>query len=173
VRNTHPIIGEHGLHRRGSGDMYDKGQLVLNTLRSVINDDELWFSILRGIQQTFRYQTVSGDQIFHYINSRAGKDLAPFFDQYFRHSRIPVLVLESRDSGGTPTVRYRWEADVPGFQMPIKVSTAPGQWRWIAPTDEWQTIALDSGNLELKVAEDQFYVEVRTNESRHASPGVP
>src|SRR6185503_14387232 len=31
VRNDRPIIGEYGLNRPGSGDMYDKGQLVLNT----------------------------------------------------------------------------------------------------------------------------------------------
>ena len=45
VRNDRPIIGEYGLNREGSGDMYDKGQLVLNTLRTVINDDDKWFAI--------------------------------------------------------------------------------------------------------------------------------
>jgi hypothetical protein len=49
VRNTEPIISICNVQHEGSADMYDKGQLVPNTLRSVINDDELWFSILKGI----------------------------------------------------------------------------------------------------------------------------
>ncbi len=39
VRNDAPIIGVFNVNSEGSGDMYDKGQLLLNTLRSVIDND--------------------------------------------------------------------------------------------------------------------------------------
>ena len=162
VRNDRPIIGEYGLNREGSGDMYDKGQLVLNTLRGVLDDDSLWVSILRGIQETFRCKTVTAEDIFGYINQKSGKDLSYFFDQYFRHPGIPTLVVETQKEGDTVTARYRWQADVDGFRMPVKVTTAPGKYEFITPTSQWQTVPLHGINPEdFKVAEDRFYVDVR------------
>ncbi|HXG00492.1 MAG TPA: M1 family metallopeptidase, partial [Bacteroidota bacterium] len=164
VRNDAPIIGIYNVHRRGSGDMYDKGQLVLNTLRSVIDNDSLWFSILRGIQQTYAYQTITADTIFHYINRRTGKDLMYFFNQYLKFSRIPQLEVITRKKGNTVTARYRWVADVPDFRMPIKVTITDQTYDWIYPTTSWQTMELGLSKPEnFKVAADLFYVDLRLN----------
>jgi cyclophilin family peptidyl-prolyl cis-trans isomerase len=163
VRNDRPIIGEYGRYQRSAGDMYDKGQLILNTLRSVLDDDALWFSILRGLQEKFRYQNVSADEVFDFINEKAGRDLSYFFDQYFRCKNIPTLAVQATRNGDSVTARYRWEADVDHFRMPIKVTTAPGRFEFITPTTDWQTTKL--GNVapeEFKVAEDLFYVNVRS-----------
>ena len=81
IRNLHPIISERGLFRKSDGDMYDKGQLILNTLRSVLDDDKLFFSIVHGLRDTFQYQAISGDDVFNYINKKSG--------------RGPVLVLRA------------------------------------------------------------------------------
>lgn len=164
VRNDAPIIGIYNVHRRGSGDMYDKGQLVLNTLRSVINNDSLWFSILRGIQQTYAYQTITADTIFHFINRKTGQDLTYFFDQYLKFTKIPQLEVITRKKGNTVTARYRWVADVPDFRMPIKVTTADDSYNWIYPTTSWQTMELGLSKPEnFKVAADLFYVDLRLN----------
>ena len=40
---------------------------MLNTLRDVIDDDARWIAILHGLPQTFRYQTVTAEDIFGYI----------------------------------------------------------------------------------------------------------
>ena len=72
IRNDKPIIGPYNVNHEGSGDMYDKGQLVLNTLRDVINNDTLWFSILKGLQEKFAYQCINADDIINYINQRTG-----------------------------------------------------------------------------------------------------
>lgn len=162
VQNDRPIIGIYNVHRRGSGDMYDKGQLVLNTLRSVIDDDPLWFSIIRGLAETFKYQTITADDVFNFINEKTGKDLTYFFDQYFRHTKIPQLEVETRKKGKTVTARFKWNADVADFRMPIKVTTAPKKYEFITPTTEWQTIELRGMNpQDFKVAEDLFLVDVK------------
>jgi aminopeptidase N len=163
VRNEFPIISEYGLYRKSPADMYDKGQLILNTLRSVLDDDALWFSILRGLQATFKYQNVSAEDIFGYVNRKSGKDLSYFFEQYFKRAQIPKLDLETQKEGDSVTVRYRWQADVGDFRMPVKVTTAPGKYEWITPTSEWQTNQLHGLNTEdFKVAEDLFYVNVNS-----------
>ena len=171
VRNARPIIAERGLNRRSDGDMYDKGQLILNTLRSVLNDDALWISILRGLQQDFRYGNASSDDVFDYIDKKSGRDLSYFFDQYFRHATIPRLVFEMEPAVDGVAWRYRWEADVADFRMPVKVTTAPGKYEFITPTPEWQTLRLSGMKLEdFKVAEDLFYMNVKWQVARMEPP---
>jgi aminopeptidase N len=162
VRNTRPIIPERNLNRKSDGDQYDKGQLILNTLRSVLNDDALWISIMRGLQQDFRYGNASSDDVFNYISKKSGKDLSYFFEQYFRHAAIPQLQIETKQEGDALAVRYRWQADVADFRMPVKVTTAPGKYEFVKPTANWQTLQLHGMKpAEFKVAEDLFYVNVK------------
>ena len=124
--------------------------------------DARWFSILRGIQATFKYQNASSDDIFGYINRKSGKSLNYFFDQYFRHAHIPRLLLQTGTDGDSVTIRYRWDVDVRDFRMPVKVMAAPGKYRVITPTSEWQTLRLRGlGADDFKVAEDLYYIDVR------------
>jgi len=162
VRNDAPIISQTGRFQKSPVDMYDKGQLVLNTLRSVLNNDTLWFSILRGLQEKYKYSNVSADEVFAFINQKSGRDLSYFFNQYFRHKNIPTLIAQTTKQGDTVTARVRWEADVDDFRMPIKVTTAPGKYEFITPTTDWQTIKLSGiAPEDFKVADDLFYVNTR------------
>ena len=51
-------------------------------------------------------------------------------------------MVETQKKGDVVTARYRWQADVPDFRMPIKVTTAPGKYQFIVPTTAWQTNTL-------------------------------
>jgi len=162
VRNISPIIGIYNVQHEGSGDMYDKGQLVLNTLRSVIDNDDLWFSILKGIQQTFKYQTVTADDIFGYINKRTGNDYTYFFDQYLKYPKIPELIAVVTKKGDSVTAMVRWSADVMDFRMPIRVTTSKDKYEFIHPTTTWQTIKLgDMRPEDFKIEKDRFYVNFK------------
>jgi aminopeptidase N len=167
VRNERPIIGKYGRYQEPPGDMYDKGQLILNTLRSVLDDDASWVSILRGLQEKFRWRNASADDVFVVINEKAGRDLSYFFDQYFRHANIPTLAVTVVKEGDSVTARYRWEADVKEFRMPIKVTTGPGKYEFITPTTtDWQTKTLSGlAPEDFKVADDLFYVNTRARVS--------
>lgn len=173
VGNRSPIIGPFNVAREGSGDMYDKGQLVLNTLRSVIDNDALWFDILRGMMAKFWMQTVTGEDIMGYVNAWTGRDFGPFFDQYLRHTKIPVLEVSSWKKGNTSGARYRWRADAKGFSMPVRVTTGKGTWGWITPTTEWQTMGLgDLAPEDFAVEKDRFYVDMRLSHV-YLDPAAP
>ncbi len=162
VRNDSPIIGIYNVNHEGSGDMYDKGQLVLNTLRSVINNDSLWFSVLKGIQETFKYQTVTANDIFDYINRRTGTDYSYFFDQYLRCSKIPELIVHVISKGDTVSAMYRWSADVKEFKMPIRVTTSESEFEFISPTTTWQRLILGKIRPEdFKIDSDRFYCDLK------------
>ena len=161
VANDRPIIGPFGVNHEGSTDMYDKGQLALNTLRHVIANDSLWIDILKGLNEKFRYQTIDGQQVIDYISKRAGMDLGYFFDQYFRHSQLPTLVVNLVKQGDDVKAQYHWKADVAGFKMPVKVTTGPGQWTVIHPTSAPQIIDLHGMSPDdFRIAEDQYFINL-------------
>jgi len=166
VRNDKPIIGPYNVNHEGAGDMYDKGQLVLNTLRDVINNDQLWFSILKGIQKTFAYKTVTAADITNYINEKTGTDYNYFFDQYLRYSNEPEFFAFIVRKGSETAVRYKWDADVKDFKMPIKVTTSKEHFVFIHPTTEWQTLKLkDFDPKDFKVDKDEFLCKTKIYKS--------
>jgi aminopeptidase N len=162
VGNREPIIGVYNVNREGSGDMYNKGQLMLNTLRHVIDDDSLWIKILRGIQWKYRWQTITADTIIAYVRERTGTDYGYFFDQYLRYPKIPLLEVFVSRKGPDITARYRWKTDVRDFRMPVRVTLEPGKFDWIRPTTSWQEVKLKGIDPpEFRVDEDRFYVDVK------------
>jgi aminopeptidase N len=141
--------------------MYDKGQLVLNTLRSVIDNDSLWLDILRGLSETFQYRTINGKDVVDYMCARTRQDLRYFFDQYLGHPELPRLRIAVSKKGEEVTARYRWEADVPDFRMPVKVTLGPDSVGFIYPTTSWNNTRLSLKDpLEFRAAEDLFYFDL-------------
>ena len=152
IRNDKPIIGSYDVNSRGSGDMYPKGANMLHTLRQLLEDDTLWRSILRGLNETFYHQTVTTQQIESYLSEKTGKDLSAFFDQYLRTAWVPNL--EYRWNGNI--LEYRYRDIVPGFDMPIRVF-ADEEVQWIFPAAAWKQTPFQNkpGNFEV---DPNFYI---------------
>ena len=160
--NKEPIIGTFDVNDFHLGDMYPKGCLMLNTLRNTIDNDSLWFALLRGLQDRFRYQTVTTNDIVRYFNLTTQKDYTTFFDQYLRHAGIPELALVVKTEGNSLEINYKWNADVEGFHMPVKITTAKNSFAFISPASEWKTIRLlNMTPQDLKVDTEDFYVKVK------------
>ena len=117
IRNKEPVIGQYDVNNEGSGDMYPKGGNMLHTIRQIVNDDEKWRGILRGLNQTFYHQTVTTKQIENYISQYAERDFSKVFDQYLRDIRIPVLAYKMSKR----KITYQWTNCVVGFDMPVKI----------------------------------------------------
>jgi aminopeptidase N len=154
IKNDKPIIGYYDVNIEGSGDMYNKGGNMLHTLRQILNEDEKWRTILRGLNSTFYHQTVTTKQIEDYLSKNVGLDLAPFFDQYLRDIRIPTFEYKFKNN----TLSYRWTNCVPGFNIPVKV-TLNGKEQWLKPQKEWTNLPQNARDLKVEVDKD-FYVEL-------------
>jgi aminopeptidase N len=158
VKNQRPIITERGTNAEPPQDMYFKGALMLNTLRSVIGDDAKWFADIHDFFQHFKYRQIMTEEVVAWWNQRTGMNLTPFFDEYLRHADLPSLELKFDAAKGT--VDYRWKADEAGFAMPIKVGDAD-HWTLVKPvTTEWKTMAWAKSQEEFAVATDLYYVNV-------------
>ena len=152
IRNDRPIQGIYGVNYSGSGDMYSKGANMLHTLRQIVDDDEKWRQILRGLNSTFYHQTVTAEQIENYISEQTRLNLELFFNQYLRDTRIPTLeyaVVKDQ-------IRYRWTNCVSGFNMKLKVYIN-GEMKWLEPTQRWQNLEFEIPFESFKI-DDDFYV---------------
>ncbi|WP_264564164.1 M1 family metallopeptidase [Flavobacterium sp. N3904] len=152
IENEKPIIGYYDVNNEGSGDMYYKGANMLNTLRQLVNNDEKWRSILRGLNSTFYHQTVTTKQIEDYLSQQVGVDLNPFFNQYLRDIRIPTFEYTIQDN----ILKYHWTNIVTGFDMPVKVALN-GTEVTLNPKAEW-TEFTNSSKIENVALDPNFYV---------------
>nr|WP_235941982.1 M1 family metallopeptidase [Pontibacter fetidus] len=153
IRNDKPIIGVYNVNESGSGDMYPKGANMLHTLRQIVNNDEKWRSILRGLNKDFYHQTVTTQQIEDYLSQHIGRDLSPIFDQYLRDVRIPKLEYQVEGK----KLKYRWSNTVPDFNMPVKVYVN-GKATWLEPTTTWKELKGIKKNATVKT-DPNFYIE--------------
>ena len=158
IENDIPVIGPYGVNKEGSGDMYPKGANLIHTIRQLINNDEKFRQILRGLNKTFYHKTVTTAEIENYIAKESGLKLDKVFDQYLRHANIPVL---SYKINGT-TLSYRWITDVQNFDMPVRVTLKANTFTLVKPTNNRKTIKIDpSVNAENFTNDPQFYIKLK------------
>ena len=144
IKNDRPVIGYYNVNKEGSGDMYNKGAYMLHTLRQLIEDDEKWRMILRGLNKTFYHQTVTTKQIEDYLSIESGIDLTEFFNQYLRDIRIPTLEYEITDN----KLKYRYTEIIENFDMPILIEV-DGTKKWLFPKADWQTMKIESNAIKI------------------------
>jgi aminopeptidase N len=157
VTNMRPIVAERGVNAEPTQDMYFKGALMINTLRTVVNDDAKWWTLLHEFYQHFKYQNIMTEDVVAWFNLHTGMNLTPIFDQYLRHAAIPRLELLFGDAPGM--VMYKWDADEDSFAMPVSVGT-PGKWQIIHPTTKWQWMQTPLNKDDFEVATDLYYIDV-------------
>ncbi|GAA4276169.1 M1 family metallopeptidase [Aquimarina mytili] len=154
IQNDSPIIGIYNVNQEGSSDMYFKGSNMLHTLRQLIEDDEKWRSVLRGLNSEFYHQTVTTKQIEEYISKETKIDLTEFFEQYLRTTKIPTL--EYRLENGK--LKFRYTNIIEKFDMPVRIFI-DDKAQWIQPNATWQTVEITGDKLSI---DPNFYVNVKS-----------
>jgi len=161
IRNDRPVVARYGVNEQGSGDMYPKGGNMLQAIRHGIDDDEKWRQILRGLNKDFYHQTVTTQQVEHYVSEKAGFDYQKVFDQYLRTTQIPDLEFYFSDDH--KKVSYRYTNCVAGFDLPLVLRNGGTRLR-LLPTDQWKTTEMKGDEAAL-VTEDgiknMYYIGVK------------
>ncbi len=153
IQNDRPIIGTYNVQHEGSSDMYNKGGNILHTLRQLVDDDEKWRNILRGLNKEFYHQTVTSKQVEEYISKKSGIDLTEFWNQYLRTVKIPKVEYKI---DGTE-LQFRYKNSIENFDMPV-IAIVNGNEEWIYPTAKWKTKEFSKNIDSVKIKKD-FYVE--------------
>ena len=152
--NNATIIGDYGVNSEGSGDMYFKGANLLNTIRSIYDNDELWWKTLKYYTETYKHQIIDTETTENFFDEATEVDLQPIFDQYLRHTDLPKLQFRKKEG----KTQARWIADVEDFKMPVDIFIDGKEVR-ITPTDEWGDLKENIALEEIEVNELEFYIK--------------
>jgi len=142
IQNDRPLIGHYDVNKEGSSDMYYKGANLLHTIRQIIEDDEKWRQILRGLNSKFHHQTVTTKQIEDYINQYSWTSLTSVFNQYLRTNKIPRLDYKFKNGA----LNYKWSNTIEGFDMPVKI-TIDKKTSWVFPETKWKSTPIKSNEI--------------------------
>src|SRR5690606_8302240 len=156
--NDRPLQGPLNVNKEGSGDMYNKGGMLHNMIRTILDDDEKLRQVLRGMNKKFYHQTVDYNDILSYMNSSTGSDLTRVFEQYVRRKSIPTLEIIQNKEG---QFIYRWISEVSGFDMPVDLYGKSGEKIRLQPTTSFKPLRLEGHNKEdLQVDSFNYYIGV-------------
>jgi aminopeptidase N len=133
--------------------MYYKGANLLHTIRQLVDDDEKFRRILRGLNESFYHKTVSTQQVEAYISEQSGRDLSRVFDQYLRTAQVPELEFKADGD----KIRFRWTKCVDGFDMPVRLTNG----QWIQPTEKEQKIKVEGADFSSLKPDPNFYIRVK------------
>ncbi len=110
---------------KSDGDIYDKGALILNTLRYLIGDEKFFRALHRMAYPTKQMETytdgrqerlVNTDDFLTIAEQESGMELDWFFELYLRQPKLPKLVSEI--SGNTMNLHWETPNNIP-FPMPV------------------------------------------------------
>ena len=121
VGNKENIIGPYGVNQEGAGDMYPKGALFLNTLRSVIHNDAIWWDIVKGLQEKYARKNISTQDVLTFMNEKSKMDLTAIFHQYLNVASLAKLNVQMKTSESGLNLSYSWNCETKDFDMPITI----------------------------------------------------
>lgn len=161
IQNKTPIQGQYHVNNEGSGDMYNKGGVLHNMIRTIIADDDKWRSILRGLNAKFYHQQVDYDDIVNFINHESGLNFNSIFEQYVKTTLIPVLCISETKDG---KVQAKWKNTVENFEMPVYIGTPDNNLKAINITNNDQTLNIHNLTKEnIKIDTFNYYIDIQKN----------
>jgi aminopeptidase N len=107
IKNKRPVVGpkERRYFSYKDGDVYVKGAWTLHTLRNTINNDSLFFDIIRTFYNENKLKIITTKAFTDLVNRKTGKDYGWLFDQYLYRRKAPFLEVQHAKDG---TFYYRW-----------------------------------------------------------------
>lgn len=142
IKNKYPVVGvkdRRWFHYKKSSDAYMKGAWILQTLRIQINDDPLFFDILKSFYQTYKYQLVESKDFIELVNEKTNSNYSWFFDQYLNKNLVPEFEYAYTEDGG---FYYRWSnmsRDFTPFKIRMKTQDRVIE---LIPSDKTQLVML-------------------------------
>ena len=153
IANEIPIVGrENENHWALHGDTYMKGAWVMHTLRSVIDNDKIWFEILKEFMIENAKGFADTNDFFKKVNDKTGIDYWYFAQQYFYSPNQPILEYYQTDN----RFHFRWNNVNDNFGMPIDF-LVNGKPKRFNPSTDFQSFDI-SKHSKVEVMDWKFYV---------------
>tara|TARA_B100000963_G_scaffold336798_1_gene332174 strand:- start:3675 stop:5330 length:1656 start_codon:yes stop_codon:yes gene_type:complete len=154
IANEIPIVGyENENHWALHGDTYMKGAWVIHTLRSVVDDDKIWFEILKEFMTENAKSFANTKDFFNKVEDKTGKDYWYFAEQYFYSPHQPELeYFQTKNS-----FNFRWNNVNDNFVMPVEL-LVNGALKKITPTKDFQSFPVEK-HTQIEIADWKYYIK--------------
>jgi len=154
IQNKIPIVGpEDENYWALNGDTYMKGAWVMHTLRSAINDDPVWFAILKEFMVENAKSHVSTQDFFDKVKEKTGSDYSYFSEQYFYTPNQPELEYYQTDS----SFNYKWNNINDNFIMPIGL-LVNGIEKRVIPGQKFQSFDINK-HATIEIMDWKYYIK--------------
>ena len=153
LHNTKAVAPRDPGATTDDGDIYDKGALILSTLRYYIGDDAFFRSLRRMTYPDPKMEKVTDgtqtrfattDDFMRIAERESGKDLGWFFELYFRQPALPKL--STSVNGNVLELKWETPNNMP-FPMPIDVKIG----------NETRRVEMPGGNGTVKLPQGAVY----------------
>jgi len=163
ITNKKPVVGPHNVNfwDYKDNDVYMKGALALHTLRNTLENDSLFFDIIKSFYNKYKYKNAVTQNFIDMVNFKTGKDYSWFFKQYLYNRVSPELLWKFYYNSVTKQneLYYKWSNVSADFSIPIKIKTDSGL-TTIYPTMQLQKINMDKGKL-IKINVEGSYIALK------------
>jgi aminopeptidase N len=125
IYNVWPLVQNYGVNENSfaSNDCYNKGAAILNNLRCCINNDSLFFRLIRDFAIKYKKQIVTTSDFVNRTNEYTGRNYGSFFKKYLYDNKLPVLKYTYTRKGKDILLKYWWSEVDADFEMPLCINT--------------------------------------------------
>ncbi len=154
IKNDSLILNENNLEQEGSADMYSKGANIIHTFKEVLNNETIFYNLLRHLTKTLHNKTITSKDFINTINNFTKKNYTSFFNQYLKTTVIPRLLYKKLKNN---IFMFRWDNNLK-FQQKFPLKLTSG--KWIYPSSsKWIYISLKKD--ELFKIDKNFYIDLK------------
>ncbi len=102
---------------------YDKGNAIIHSMRYVINNDSVFFPMLRSFQSTYAKGVASVPDLKNYMDAFTGIDFTQFFNQWYYGQGYPTFNVKWNQVSGSVVLKntqtQSMASSVPLFVTPL------------------------------------------------------
>jgi len=162
ILNKRAVVRKRGIRYFDSSDedIYNKGSWVLHSLRYVINNDSLFFNIIKTFRVENHQKQILSETFVDVVNRLTNRNYNWFFNQYLYKRQAPILEYHWLGN----YFYYRWTNVDPDFtKMPVEV-IINGETYKIYPSLNTKYIPLtDYGGTYQFTSDDKAYYGFKLN----------
>ena len=144
-------------------DVYMKGALTLHTLRNIINNDTIFFDIIKSFYNQYKYSIVSTKDFIDLVNEKTKDDINWFFNQYLYSRVCPQLEWKYLYNASLAQYefRYKWNNVDSDLLVPVRIKSGEAEYV-LYPGRKIQTLKLDTSNV-IYINTDNSYISLKKN----------
>ena len=161
IANKQSIVRTKGVNDEPEdSDQYYKGAWMLQSLRKCIDQDSIWFGIIKEFYHSHALSHATTEDFINLVNQRTKKNFTAVIHQYLNHNKIPVLEYKIDQKSDYTDFSYRWVVDEKDFSMPVWFKLDKKVIKLEAGT-EWQNMSMSRAYQSVEALNKDVLIDLK------------